>query len=134
MLRLQLILSTALILIGHIVGSFFDVYQKLFWYDMPMHFLGGFWITSVIIYFLTIHPRHTLFHETPWKNIIISFGGAMIISISWEFFEMFLSYFQNNLSCYFIGPKNRYVDTMLDLGFDMLGALFASLVLLKRNK
>lgn len=90
---------------------------------MPLHFLGGFWIATLIVFVSSLHPRLSPLKETGWLSAIVVLGLTLALGVTWEFFEMFLSYLTDNLSCFFIGPKNRYVDTMLDLGLDGLGSL-----------
>ncbi len=102
----------------------FHWYYNIWWSDMLMHFLGGFWLGLVFIYFLK--PK-----DINFSNILKIVLGAFIVSFGWEIFEIFL----NNVTLR--DPFNS-LDTMSDLCFDLSGAIisifyFSKRIMIKEN-
>lgn len=96
----------------------FSLYWLIWWFDMPMHFLGGVWVAGMTLwYFAASKPR-------------VSFGkalGVAILSVTvvgglWEIFEF-------GVDRMIVVPE-RYdmIDTSSDMLFDILGALCAAIV------
>lgn len=90
-------------------------YFSLWWYDMPMHFLGGVFIGFLA---LVIFPK---------KPVLNAFLCVLIIGILWEVFEFSLDTFIT------YNPHN-YLDTLSDIAFDLAGGLSAVFYYLKRAK
>ena len=90
-----------------------SLYWTTDWFDIIMHFLGGFLIAMIA---LLIISRLNLIAPKVAQNFILIVGGALFIGISWELFELFT------------GMTNVYLDkldTALDLVMDTIGAVSA---------
>ena len=93
-------------------------YSSIWYFDMPMHFLGGLWLGLASIYLFSLK-------DISAKSILRIFLIVLFIGIGWEIFEIFIDKFITQNS-------SDFVDTMSDLFFDVLGGLFAILYFTKQ--
>lgn len=102
------------------------VAHKLYWYssisyfDMIMHFLGGFFLLLAVAYVFPPKVSHSRI-----KSITLLISGVLVIGIGWEVFE----YIFNNVLG---GLDFDILDTLSDLFFDMLGGTISLFYFLKR--
>ena len=94
-------------------------YSSVWWFDMPMHFLGGLWLGLAFVWFF-------FNKEFNWKLILKIILGVLLIGILWEIFEVILNNYTTQL------PFNT-LDTLSDIFFDLAGGTFAVLYFLKRT-
>ena len=89
------------------------------WFDMVLHFFGGFWVGLFFIYVFYIRKQIL----KPFFHIIIF---VLLIGILWELFE----FYANN----YIGKSPfDIIDTLSDIFFDLSGGLCAILYLWKKQ-
>lgn len=105
---------------------------KLYWYslmwyfDMPMHFLGGVWVGLLVLFILDTKKARYL----SVTNVIL---GVLLIGVAWEVYEVVV----NNLIAQL--PFNTF-DTLSDICFDLSGGALTTLwyyrdiVALEKNK
>jgi len=87
-------------------------YQAIWWFDMPMHFLGG-----VVALLLSVYLLYSwISSKTFLKRFIIAIIAVLIIGVCWEIFE----YIFNNIIA---GIQFDLLDTLSDIFFDTLGAI-----------
>lgn len=92
-------------------------YSSIWYLDMPMHFLGGFWLGLIAIFLFSLR-------DDILKSIFKILFVVLFLGIGWEVFEIVVNnYITQN---YF-----NYVDTISDISFDLAGGLFAVLYYLK---
>ena len=93
-------------------------YFSVWWSDMSMHLLAGFWVG--LVFFWLIPPKNFSF-----LNIGKIILGVFLVGIIWEIFEILVDKIiaQN--------PFN-FLDTLSDLCFDLAGALLSVFYFLKR--
>ena len=97
------------------------LWYYIFWYfDMPMHFLGG-----VAILFLVAYVLYKPLQDSKYP-ILFCLLFTLAIGIGWEVFE----YIFNNLIA---GMTFSPMDTTSDIFFDMSGVLLGILIVY-RNK
>lgn len=123
------------IFIVNAVGLYYGWYLDHLWFDVALHFLGGFFIAM----FFTAYLKEYVSDTAKLKSTLVIVGAAMFIGVTWEFVEYianqtlvepFYKYF--GVRAYFMGDLS---DTVNDLTMDMLGAgLFTWLHLLRRGK
>jgi len=89
----------------------FHWYYSLWWFDMPMHFLGGMWVAMLIVWYLADH-RFSI--DSVGRAIL----GAFIVGLSWEVFELLLNE-------QFVQNAYDLSDTLSDIFFDLSGAFTA---------
>ena len=94
----------------HFFGIYYYLYWRLDWFDMPVHFLGGFWFGSVaLLLFFRNHNKISLFCMI---GIVISLG----VGILWELFEL-------KFGITSLASSGYAANTASDLFFDMIGGV-----------
>ena len=80
------------------------------WFDIPMHFLGGFFAGGVSLWCFSRKCKN---HR---EIFLATFFGALILGAAWELFEYFTG-------LTFVVYGNYVFDTIKDFLMDGLGAL-----------
>jgi hypothetical protein len=92
-------------------------YYIFWWFDMPMHFLGGLVVALLISY---------IFYKTILQYPLIPVAyillGVFVVGFGWEVFE----YIFNNLIA---GQAWILLDTLSDLCFDLAGGMIGLLMI-----
>jgi hypothetical protein len=97
------------------------LWYYLFWYfDMPMHFLGG-----VVVMYLLVYLFYNRISIKKSSNLFYLLVGVLIVGLGWEVFEYFL------LNLYAGQPFN-IIDSTSDIFFDLAGGILGLLYI--RNK
>lgn len=118
----NLIRSTLLIFTVNTVAVFLYWYRLFWWFDMPMHFLGGFFVLFLVVYvYLRFNPG--LEGKILNKNFLYwAVFYTFLIGFGWEVFEW--------VTDFYTGAKAFHLlDTYSDLFFDMAGAFTAVLLI-----
>lgn len=106
------------IFILNFIAHRFFWYYTIWYFDMMMHFFGGFFIGLLLLWiFLT--------KEISFKIILKIILGIFIVGIGWEIFEII---FKNIIAK---DPFNL-LDTISDIFFDLAGGTLAVIYFLKR--
>ncbi len=101
-----------------------DLYWIFGWFDIMMHFLGGFWFGFVAVWFFFFSDYVKVPNNSKFSSVLfIALLSALGIGVAWEIFE------------YFTGitfTVNNYVaDTILDIIMDGVGGFVSALFLHK---
>lgn len=106
------------IFVLNLIAMKFYWYFSIWWFDMPMHLLGGLWLGLVFIWFLRLK-------DLSFSTIVKIILGVLLIGIAWEVFEIIVNktIIQN--------PFNT-LDTISDVCFDLAGAFISILYFAKR--
>jgi TRAP-type C4-dicarboxylate transport system permease small subunit len=105
--------------LNFLAGKFY-LYTSIWFFDMPMHFLGGFWLGLSFIYlFWSKTVSVKLFIE-----IIL---GVLLLGVLWELFEVIFTNYIGQT------PFNT-LDTISDLCFDLAGGLSAILYIFRYER
>ena len=110
------------ILICDLLAFRYFMYWRFWWFDIIMHFLGGFWLALLAFYILYLSDlkekieiwtqRVQIGFFEKYSFLIISLMFVLSIGILWEIFELFFAF----------PLKQGYLfDTILDLIMDMMG-------------
>ena len=93
----------------HFIASARNLYDLIWWIDIPQHFLGGLWVGLACLWLFAVARR-------PIPGLLTLFLMVFAIGIAWEIYEYVfgISY----------GPMYVY-DTAKDLLMDCVGALCA---------
>ncbi len=116
------------IAILHITAINFYLYWDFWWLDLIIHFLGGFWIALLVLWFISFsgysayRPRFYGYDITWALSILASLG----IAILWEVFE-----FQTGIT---VMSSRYWGDTLSDIFMGLTGGSVASLYVYKRYK
>ncbi len=94
-------------------------YSSLWYFDMFMHFLGGFWLGLAFLWLFKVINFN-------FKNLAIVILGVLIIGVAWEFFEI-------GVDKIFLKDNLNYLDIYSDIFFDLAGGMTAFLYLSKKK-
>ncbi len=106
------------IFIVNFLAMKFYWYSSLWWFDMPMHFLGGFFLGMLGIYILSLKDFN-------FSEFLKIFLFVLVIGIGWEVFEVLVNQISHN--------PFYILDTISDIFFDVSGGLSAILYLCQKN-
>ena len=129
------------IFIVHNIATGLAIYWIYFWFDIPMHFLGGFWVALVGLVFV-FNFQKPIFKEREILGFNLSEKTALVLSafliivsftaligVLWEFYEFLWDIFISvKTPAVIMGGDN--VDTLKDLFFDLLGGSTCVLIYL----
>ncbi len=101
------------------------LYWKYWYFDMPMHFLGGVFLGFLAIYVLVFIFKKPVISKK-YLFIFQVFLFVLVLSIAWELYEFFIDHT-------FTVRNPNYIDTLSDLFFDLAGGC-VSLLFLVKNK
>lgn len=98
-------------------------YYSIWWFDMPMHFLGGLFIGLGTIWLLSYKNFPS---ELSWKLILKIFLSVLFVGVLWEVFEIIF---------YNIIAQNPYniLDITHDIVFDLAGGIFSIIFFFRRT-
>ena len=94
-------------------------YSSIWYFDMPMHFLGGVWLGLSAIYLFPLK-------DYSLKSIFKIFFIVLLVGVGWELFEILVNKFT-------IQDPFNSLDTLSDICFDLAGGLFAILYFIRRT-
>lgn len=86
-----------------------DMYYLFWYFDMPMHFLGGLSAMYLICY--VFYTKVQLYTKLPIFYLLL---GVLVIGLGWEVFE----YIFLNL---YAGQPFSFSDSLSDIFFDLAG-------------
>jgi len=113
----RLIYLIFFILVINFLANKFYWYYSVWYLDMIMHFLGGFWLGLLFLYFSSI--------QKDLNSIVRILLFVLFIGIGWEIYEVLVNdIFARN-------PFN-FLDTISDIFFDLSGGACAILYYFKR--
>lgn len=91
----------------------YSLYWKLWWYDIPMHFLGGLILGGIAVWFFgSLHERFEYFRGLSVP--VFTLGFVLFGGIAWEIYEYHYGLSYNPMIGY-------WVDTLKDLSMDVVG-------------
>ena len=97
------------------LATFFHWYNLVWWFDMPMHFLGGF----AVFYFSAILWLPARKWVSDWRFLYEAVITTVLIGVLWEGLELYLY-------IHYGTPAFVTLDSISDVVFDLAGALFAA--------
>lgn len=117
------LIALAIIFIINVFSLYYGWYLEWDWFDISMHYLGGFFVAMFMAYYL----RDRLVPGINIKNALIIVGATLFIGVVWEFAEFIANqiliepfYRWFGLRTYFMGDLK---DTITDLLMDTLGSI-----------
>ena len=105
------------IFIADYIGTKLYWYYTIWYFDMPMHFLGGLWLG---LFFIYVFSRKEPSFDLNFKLILTILLAVLFIGVLWELFEIYVN---NDIGQI---PFNL-LDTISDLFCDLAGGTFAIL-------
>ncbi|MES2416531.1 MAG: hypothetical protein V4504_02435 [Patescibacteria group bacterium] len=114
----RMALMVFFIFIVNFLAMKFYWYSSLWWFDMPMHFLGGFFLGMIGLYLLL--PK-----DFSSAYVFKLFLFVLVVGAGWEVFEIIVNQISSN--------PFYILDTISDIFFDVSGGLSAILYLCRKN-
>jgi|SRR3989344_38873 len=114
----RLLILIFFIFVVNFFANKFYLYSSIWYFDMIMHFLGGFWVGLACLYFFV--PK-----ILSLKSILTILLFVLFIGVGWEIFEALVDRVitQNLLNI---------LDLSSDIFFDLSGGALAILYFFKR--
>ncbi len=103
----------------HETATFLHWYSLVWWFDMPMHFLGG----ATVFYLSAVLILPALNYVPSWRFVMECILLGLLIGVSWEAFELYMY-------LHFGSPDFILLDSLSDVCFDIAGLCFAALTAL----
>lgn len=103
------------IAVAHTFANEYSWYWTVRWFDMPMHFAGGAWVSGVVLWYRFFSQGMVAPHVSFKSLVLWGVLGALVVGLGWEIYESTVSFFIE-------GRINDILDTVSDLLFDALGA------------
>jgi len=124
-LEVEMGITMGLLFLASLGAYFFYWYTTIWYFDMPMHFIGGYFIGIALMYILGYRLQVTGFNKENIDNnknlntkYLILILLAFFIGFLWEVYEFAVdAYFNTHLIV--------LLDSFSDLCFDMAGAVTA---------
>ena len=113
----HLVVLMFFIFIMNLLANGFYWYFSIWYFDIIMHFFGGFWVSLFFVYVFSM-TSGTQWNSLFFFRVLVS---ALAVGIFWEFYE----YFLNIVSVEIFDSE----DTASDVFFDLAGGLCAILYL-----
>lgn len=113
-----------IILISHLIAVAYDLYIKVFWFDLILHFLGG---VALGLSALRIFAKQ-LDQTKPWFKFLIAVMFAVLGSFAWELFEFSALQLFPNLAykSYLYSPAVG--EALSDMLAGLMGGVAAGLI------
>lgn len=108
----------------HTLANTFYWYSAIWWFDIPMHILGGMFLalTAGALFFKTLLPLS--FKE----RMVIILLFVLIVGLGWELFEYFVQNFIKG------DQLVSFPDSVKDMMMDLFGGVVASYFVFRRLK
>jgi len=130
----KLLLALVLLIAGlHYGGLSFDWYHAIWWFDIPLHMLGGAFIGILFLYIF--REKFLLLNELSlFPLTILGVGFVMWLGVLWEFYEFFADVFILKHYALLGSPGWIRFDTLKDLLDDMIGGAIAIILFWKTDR
>jgi len=129
--RMELLVLSAMYVITW-TGILTGVFDRFPFVDVPLHFLGGFFVG---LFCIDVFRKALVVERGVWRDAVIIVGPVLIVGVLWEAHEYILTLTVGRfveavgVTCC-IGSL---FDTLKDLILDMLGALAMLFLVRRRN-
>ncbi|KKU68734.1 MAG: hypothetical protein UX89_C0002G0059 [Parcubacteria group bacterium GW2011_GWA2_47_16] len=118
-IRLALIVAVLMAFL-HGAATIFFLYSFYWWFDIPLHFLGGFCAGLISLYFYSHFRRGNVIGRIVPGVLLAAILGTIVVGLGWEVFEYSAGITFNTVG-------NHALDTVKDLVMDILGGYAAYL-------
>ncbi len=131
-------LSIIFILVVHVVAIVLGWYDAMEWFDIPMHFAGGFAIAMLALASCQASLQKITFQKTLkpiWRGLVPLvgvLGTVALVGVAWEWYEFI---FDSLMVQFNVGDYQAQMglgDTLADLALDLVGAWLAFTIFCNR--
>jgi hypothetical protein len=116
-----------ILMILHLVGSYYSLYWVYPWYDILAHIGSGLWIALTLLWLASVLGQINSLKEYKTKTFLIALLSAILIGVIWEIMEKVSGASAPNS----IGYR---LDTAMDIVNDGLGGLLAFWYFVRRAR
>jgi hypothetical protein len=110
----------------NLIAEKYHLYYMIWWLDIPMHILGGAWVALLSLYLYNHAPFPRRKDHSTSFVVAAMLSSALVIGVFWEVFEYSVEHLVKL-------NDNGVFDTLKDLCDDMLGALLAAILFVKKG-
>jgi len=114
-------LTAVLVGVGQTVAVEHSLYWNIWWFDIPMHFLGGLWVALIALWFYKTFAGD---NASSNKGYLVALTATIIVGLLWELFEIVMGLT--------VSQPNYEADTILDLIMDVTGAIVATRIVFRQ--
>ncbi len=124
-IMLEVFILITSIFVINLLAMKFHWYSSVWWFDMPMHTLGGVWIAlaSLFIYKYRRTTLDDIFY--PKKLFFVALISVVAVGLMWEIFEFGMER---------VGTLDlaNPVDSFSDICFDLVGGILGTTYFIHR--
>jgi len=106
-------------LISQFILDPLNLYVKIWWLDIPLHFIGGIAVAFTAHVLLSEYEREGKFKASRLLRALFIIFFVAFVAVVWEWYEWVLIYL-------FKWPPNSWNDTLKDLAMGVLGAVIGA--------
>ena len=117
--------TAILIAVLHSLAITFFLYWYYWWFDIPLHFLGGFCVGLLSLWIARQNFRRD-FPVSSLQVLLVALMGAIVIGSAWELFEYIAGFTFDSMG-------NYKLDVIKDLTMDAFGGYIAHLFFLLKD-
>jgi hypothetical protein len=121
---LAILFFAALIAGLNLLALKYFLFWRLWWFDIPMHILGGFIIGSIALWLVAYEVPISI--RLKINRLLVAILVTLVIGIAWEIFE-----YQVGITK---GEPGYWFDTVHDVIDDVIGGLMAYLALNRHGR
>lgn len=121
----RLLLPWFLVLLIFVIGAAhatalrYHLFYTYWWLDIPMHILGGFWVSLFALWYHVVFRHHEERGRDKRKMLIHALSVTFSIAIGWELFEY-------AMNAYIVLSRYDMMDTLKDLLMGIIGAIIGA--------
>ena len=117
------------IFIIQIIAQTLFLYWEFWWFDIVMHFAGGFFVGLLALY-LYYYSRFVEPKHFSWIfALLLSLGATALVGVLWELFEFTSDQFAISIGRR-VELQQQFQDTLGDLFSDLVGAILGAVTYL----
>ncbi|KKU78962.1 MAG: hypothetical protein UY04_C0021G0009 [Parcubacteria group bacterium GW2011_GWA2_47_7] len=110
-----LALVVSVLAVVDIVARPKHLYFYIWWLDIPMHLIGGFWVGLIVLTYYFAYQYKFPKRESSHFALFLSVGGAFVVALSWEVFEWSVDWVNGLI-------HNDMIDSLSDICNGVIGA------------
>lgn len=124
--RQWLFLATLIcaIAVFQMVAIYWHLYFYIWWLDIPVHVLGGFWVGLFALVSYYAGPWPVPKERSNFFVFSVSIAAVLSVGLLWEVYEFAVDHAVGD-------SGGGLADTLMDLVDDLLGALLAAWIFVR---
>lgn len=107
------------IFVVNLLAMKFHWYSIVWWFDMPMHAVGGLWVSLATLFIYKYRSTTAEDISYPRKIFFISLMSVFVIGLLWEVFEF-------GIEKIGVVDLANPIDSLSDLCFDLVGGIIGT--------